>query len=195
MIISIQGNCDTRPVEYSLLKLFNIYGDTLYFTVDKKRLTMSDTKEPGGYYDNSCIQIFDTTRPFNPEEYLDSYEYIIFGGITIQPVDLVIYCMSSPPTKEEKERYKADMTENKIAIELYSDKTKLCDQNTAINVKSFESGDHMIPISGPLTQQLANDLSEVLRTKAAYIYETIMEKPLQKKSLIPLRLPKFKKRK
>jgi len=194
VIINIIGKCDHRPVDYTLIKLLQVYGDVIYMTDNTKALSMSDTKERGGYFQNVCISTFDKSQQFEPLKYEHSYEYIIISGVIVQPSDISIHCTQTTPDKQEKTMFKNDISEYKYLIELYSDKNKYFGPDLAATLKEFEKGVNMVPISAGLTNDLATWLSEPLKVRPEYIYETIMGKAPRKKFPIPIKLPKFIKR-
>ena len=71
MIVNVLGNCDTRPLTYTLIKLFQSFGDVLLTSCNSKILRLSDTGESEGHYQNTMISY----TPDGLDDFWDEFEY------------------------------------------------------------------------------------------------------------------------
>ena len=73
MIINIIGNCDKRPVLYTVMKICQTLGDVLVITNNARLLRLSDTWDSFGHYQNTMIAYTQE----GIDDFLDDFAYLI----------------------------------------------------------------------------------------------------------------------
>ena len=162
MIINLIGECDKRPVLYTLMKICQDLGDVLLVTSSSRLLRLSDTRESGGHYQNVMIHFTqDGIDDFFESISYDSssFECIIVDNIITASADLTIYVKSYIPSAREKDMI--EYLEDYVEIDLY--RGNYISNKVYLNLEKFESLSNMEPISGPIAEKLATTLAPMLK--------------------------------
>lgn len=154
MIINIIGNCDKRPVLYTVMKICQTLGDVLVITNNARLLRLSDTRDSFGHYQNTMIAytqegIDDFLDDFNYD--FNDFEYTIVDNIVLAEANLTIYVEGL--LKDESEMDLLEYIESYQTIELY--KGNLLGPKTLRNLECFEAFANMQPISAKLAERVA----------------------------------------
>ena len=179
MIVNVLGNCDRRPLTYTLMKLFQAYGDVLVTSNVNRILRLSDTGESEGHYQNIMIAY----TPYGLDDFWDSFEYNpndfehkIIDGILSPDADIFFYCQSREETENEVDEQSYIDSNRLIKVKLYAKETNYFNQLTMYNLEEFESLRDMCSISDKLNKDVAKVVSPHMRIPEATIYKTLMTK-------------------
>ena len=165
MIISVIGDCDTRPVLYTMMKICQTLGDVLLITANTRLIRMTDTRDSGGHLQNCMIGIADEGIDdfFENFEYLDTdFNYVIIDNLMSADAEGVIYVRGL--TESEDEKMQLEYIDEYTTIDLY--KGKLCDSKTLFKCEEFEAYMNMCTINSKLTQEVAKAISGILQVPA-----------------------------
>lgn len=159
MTISVIGDCDTRPVLYTLMKICQTLGDVLMVTSNNRLLRLSDTRDSFGHYQNTMIGY--TTEGIDNfwEDCiydLSDFEYIIVDNMITAEAGIVIYCRGLLESEEEKDNL--EYIEDYSTIDLYAG--SLVDKTTLFNCEEFEAYKDMCPINAKLADKVAGILAQ-----------------------------------
>lgn len=159
MTISVIGDCDTRPVIYTLMKICQSLGDVLMVTSNNRLLRLSDTRDSFGHYQNTMIG-YTTDGIDNFWEDciydLSDFEYIIIDNMITAEAGVVIYCRGLLESEEEKDNL--EYIETYTTIDLYAG--DLAGKQTLFNCEEFEAYKDMCPINPKLAEKVAAALAE-----------------------------------
>lgn len=174
MIINIIGNCDKRPVLYTVMKICQTLGDVLVITNNARLLRLSDTRDSFGHYQNTMIVytqegIDDFLDDFNYD--FNDFEYTIVDNIVLAEANLTIYVEGL--LKDESEMDLLEYIESYQTIELY--KGNLLGPKTLRNLECFEAFANMQPISAKLAERVAVLLGEALDKDPKMLQEIAMQ--------------------
>ena len=174
MLINIIGECDKRPVLYTIMKVAQTLGDVLLVSSSKRVLRLSDTRDSGGHYQNTMI----CTTDGGIDDFLESFEYsirdfeyIIVDNIVAPDADVYIYVEGY-----ERSEFEEDMLEyieDYSTIPLY--KNKLLAADTMYRLERFESLGDMAPISKVLATEVAKVLAPKIGTTVDTVVKIAME--------------------
>ena len=174
MIINIIGNCDKRPVLYTVMKICQTLGDVLVITNNARLLRLSDTRDSFGHYQNTMIAytqegIDDFLDDFNYD--FNDFEYTIVDNIVLAEANLTIYVEGL--LKDESEMDLLEYIESYQTIELY--KGNLLGPKTLRNLECFEAFANMQPISAKLAERVSVLLGEALDKDPKMLQEIAMQ--------------------
>lgn len=175
MVINIIGDCDKRPVLYTVMKICQNLGDVLLLSNSTRLRRLSDTRETYGYYQNTMIAI--TTDGvddfFDDFKYsAEDFDYMIVDNITMAEADVVIYVEGLVQSETEEEML--EYIEDYSVIPLY--KGNLCGASTCRNLEQFEALRDMCPINNRIATKVAEILAPYFNKDAKSLVEIAMLK-------------------
>lgn len=168
MVINIIGDCDKRPVLYTVMKICQSLGDVLLITSSSRLARLSDTGDTGGHYQNTMIGVtYDGIDEFWEDFTYDvsDFNFTIIDNIISADADLVIYVKGM--TVSEAEEDNLEYVENYSTIELY--KGGFLDKNTPFRCEEFEAYRDMCTISPKLSATVAKIMAPLLNTTAKHL--------------------------
>ncbi|MCM1215111.1 MAG: hypothetical protein NC548_11395 [Lachnospiraceae bacterium] len=178
MVINVIGDCDKRPVLYTMMKICQTLGDVLFVTDNTSMLRLSDTRENYGHYQNTMIAITQEGIDDFFENFayaLEDFEYMIVDNIPIAEADLVVYVEGMVQSQNELDIL--EYVEEYKTIPLY--KGSLVSGSTLRNLEIFEAFRDMHPIGDKVGEAVAKLLSDALGKDPKMIKEIAMqENPL-----------------
>lgn len=183
MIINLIGDCDDRPVLYTIMKMCQSLGDVLLVTGDARLVRLSDTGESMGHYQNCMIGItYEGIDEFWEEMPYDvsDFEYVIVDNIIDGNADVVIYTKGL--LESEAEHDNLEYIDDYTTIELFTG--GYLDSKTLYRLEEFEAYKTMCPISQKLAQKLAKVLAEPMKTPE----KTLLNAALKQTSYHPSKL-------
>ena len=71
MVINIIGDCDKRPVLYTVMKICQTLGDVLLVSSSSRLMRLSDTNASYGHYQNTMV----TVTQEGIDDFFDNFEY------------------------------------------------------------------------------------------------------------------------
>lgn len=169
MIINIIGDCDKRPVLFTVMKICQALGDVLLITSSSRLLRLSDTGESLGHYQNTMIGVtFDGIDDFWENFTYDStdFEYTIIDNIISADSDVIIYVRGMIESEAEKDNL--EYIEKYSTIDLYAG-GKLVDSKTLLNCEEFEAYRDMCPINPKLSKLVADILAPAINTSSKHL--------------------------
>lgn len=162
MTINVIGDCDKRPVLYTILKIAQTLGDVLLVTNRAMLRRLSDTGETGGFYQNIMIAVTQD----GIDDFFDSFEHqkndfntVIIDNIVAAESDVFVYVKGLNPTPEELELL--ETLENYEVIDMY--KGKFIDSKTYYNIEEFEALRDCCPMNAELAKAIGEILGPVLK--------------------------------
>lgn len=161
MVINIIGECDKRPVLYTLMKICQTLGDVLVISNNTRLKRLSDTRETYGHYQNTMIAITSEGIDdfFDDFAYdLSDYEFVIIDNIIKSDADLYIYVKGFDVSEFEQDTL--EYIDDVETIELY--RGKLLDSKTLINCEEFEAYGDMCPINSKVAEKVASIMAKKL---------------------------------
>lgn len=196
MLISLVGDCDKRPVLYSVLKICQALGDVLLVTDDPKALRLSDTGASEGHYQNCMIAYTED----GIDEFLQGFaygtsdfEYIIVCNMVTFDADLTIYVKSLIQSDDEEAML--EYLDAYETIEIFNG--RCIDKSTMLRVEEFEAYKNMPPMNAGIVNEVAKCLATKLRKDAKSIAEIgMVQNPApdtakSSSSKLPISIPKF----
>lgn len=154
MVINIIGDCDKRPVLYTVMKICQTLGDVLLVSSSSRLARLSDNRENFGHYQNVMIAITQDGIDDFFEDFsynLEDFEYVIIDNIVAAEADLTIYVEGL--VRSELEEDLLAYIDDYETIPLY--KGKLLDAHTLYNCEEFESLRTMCPIGPKIAAKVA----------------------------------------
>lgn len=177
MIVNLVGECDKRPIIYTLMKVFQTLGDVLLLTSDHRLLRLSDTRENGGHYQNVMIAYtIDGVDDFL-EEFpydLSDFTHVIIDNLVAGQADVTIFCHGLVDSDLEKDAI--EYVDDVQHIELY--KGKGVQGTTMYACERFEAMRNMPPIHNTCAMDVAKIMHTPLNTSEANITKIAMSPPL-----------------
>ena len=175
MVINIIGDCDKRPVLYTVMKICQTLGDVLLLTSSTRLVRLSDTRDTYGHYQNTMIAV--TTEGvddfFDEFNYtLQDFEYLIVDNISFADADVTIYVEGLIQSENEDDMLA--YLDKYETIKLY--KNNLFDAKTCRNMEEFESMRTMCPIGSKIAAAVAKVLAPYLGKDAKTIQDIAMQK-------------------
>lgn len=158
MVINIIGDCDKRPVLYTVMKICQTLGDVLLVSSSSRLMRLSDTNASYGHYQNTMVTVTQEGIDdfFDNFEYdLDDFEFVIIDNIISADADVYIYVEGM--TQSENEADMLEYIEKYETIKLY--KGKLIDKNTLYHCEEFEAMRNMCPIGQAIATKVAQILA------------------------------------
>lgn len=168
MIINLIGDCDKRPVLYTVMKMLQYLGDVLLVTDNPRLLKLSDTRESGGHYQNTMICVTDGGMDDFLSEFgyvQEDFAHVIVDNIIHAEADLYVFVEGY-----ETSEYMSDVleyVENYKVINPFKD--KLLSQDTIYRLERFESLRDMCPINKMLAQAVAKVMAKPMNTSPDYL--------------------------
>lgn len=159
MIINIIGECDKRPVLYTVMKICQTLGDVLLVTSSSRLIRLSDTGATYGHCQNTMIAVTHEGIDDFWEEFtydpLD-FNFIIVDNIVTAGADITLYVKGLAASESELDVL--EYIENYDTIELY--KHGLIDAKTLLRCEEFESLRTFCPISTKISSAVASILAK-----------------------------------
>ena len=158
MIINVIGDCDTRPVLYTLIKFCQTVGDVLLITNNTRLARLSDTGETYGHYQNVMIAI--TTDGIDDflEEFkygLNSFAYVIVDNISLAEAEVTVYVEGLEQSKREQDIL--EYVDNYETIKLF--KGGLISSDTYRKLEEFEALRNCCAINSKIAAAIGNVLA------------------------------------
>lgn len=161
MRINLIGECDKRPVLYTLMKICQGLGDALLVTSSSRVIRLSDTRDIYGHYQNTMI----ATTQEGLDDFLENFVYdlvdfnfVIVDNIIDAEADLTIYVQGY--TQSERELESLEYLDSYATIKLYSD--KLIDSNTPYKLEEFEAMRDMCVVAPKVIPILSGILAQAM---------------------------------
>lgn len=173
MVINIIGDCDKRPVLYTVMKICQTLGDVLLVSNSTRLNRLSDTRELYGHYQNTMIAITQDGIDDFFEQFkydLSDFEFVIVDNITIAEADFTLYVEGM--TQSETEQDALEYIEDYATIKLY--KGNLLNKAVLYNMEEFEALRTMCPISEAVAGEVAKALAKVLNKDPKVLKEIAM---------------------
>lgn len=184
MVINILGECDKRPVIYTLLKVLQEFGDVLYLSNNTGALRLSDTRQSFGHYQNVMVAVTDDNYDdfFQDAPYgLDDFENVIIEGLDCEDPDMTIFVEGMRISDFESQML--DMVEEYKTIKLY--KNKLYSSMTAKRVEEFEAFADMVPMPSSVVSEVVKVITPLnIAPQKSLLKIATRERSVPKKSLI-----------
>lgn len=158
MIINIIGDCDKRPVLYTVMKICQSLGDVLLVSSSSRLMRLSDTQASYGHYQNCMVTVTQEGIDdfFDNFEYdLADFEFVIIDNIISADADIYIYVEGM--TQSENELDMLEYIEEYETIKLY--KGHLIDGKTLYHLEEFEALKNMCPIGTSIASRVAQILA------------------------------------
>lgn len=174
MVINIIGDCDRRPVLYTVLKVCQTLGDVLLVTNNTHLNRLSDTGETYGHYQNIMVGLTQESIDDFLEEFdyaLNSFAYSVVDNIPLVDADVYIYVEGM--IKSENEKDNLEFMEGYKTIKLYP--SKAIDAKTMLNLERFESLRDCCPIGAKVAEAVAKVLSEPLKMETKAFVDIAMQ--------------------
>lgn len=188
MVINIIGDCDKRPVLYTVMKISQTLGDVLLITSSSRLVRLSDTGVSCGHYQNTMVAVTQDGIDDFWEEFIydvSDFETIIIDNMVSADADLVIYVKGM--TESENEKSNLEYIDSYESIDLY--KGKLIDAATLMRCEEFEALRDLCPINNKIAEKVAAIMAKAMHTDAKKLF-TIATTPT---STHATKLPSAKK--
>lgn len=159
MRINLIGECDKRPVLYTLMKLCQGLGDVLLVTSSSRVIRLSDTRDTYGHYQNTMIAVTQEGLDDFLENFvydLIDFDYVIIDNIIDPDADLTIYVQGF--VQSERELENLEYLDSYATIKMYRD--KLLDANTPYKLEEFESMGDMCVVAPKVASKVASILAQ-----------------------------------
>lgn len=173
MIINIIGDCDKRPVLYTVMKICQTLGDVLLVTNNSRLIRLSNTRENYGHYQNTMIAITHEGIDdfFENFEYdLEDFEYVIIDNIVSAEADLFIYVEGLLASEHEMDTL--EYIDDYKTIRLY--KGNMLSSRVMYNLEVFEAYVNMQPIGQKVAEAVSKILAEAFGKDPKMITEIAM---------------------
>lgn len=163
MVINIIGDCDKRPVLYTVMKICQSLGDVLLVSSSSRLIRLSDTRESYGHYQNTMIAITQDGIDDFFEDFmydLSDFEFVIIDNIISADADVTIYVKGMLESEAEKDAI--EYIDNVEVIDLY--KSKLLSATTLYRCEEFEALRTMCPVEPKVADKVAPIIAKALNT-------------------------------
>lgn len=177
MIINIVGDCDKRPVLYTVMKICQAMGDTLLVTTDNRMLRLSDIRENQGHYQNVMIAIATDGIDDFFEEFMYSqqdFANMIIDGMVSADADVTIYVKGLMPSEDELTML--EYLEDYKTIKLYEGKAAA--SSAFLQCEKFEAFRNFAPINANIAAEVADALAGVAKASAVNLSKIAMAAPV-----------------
>lgn len=177
MIINIVGDCDKRPVLYTVMKICQTLGDTLLVTTDNRMLRLSDTRENQGHYQNVMIAVAEDGIDDFFEDFiysLSDFANIIVDGMVSADADVTIYVKGLMPSEDEETML--EYLDDYKTIKLYEGKAAT--SAAFLNCEKFEAYRNFTPINAAIAAEVADALAETAKASAVNLSKIAMTAPV-----------------
>lgn len=187
MVINIIGDCDKRPVLYTVMKICQSLGDVLLVTSSSRLIRLSDTGESYGHCQNTMIAVThdgidDFWEAFTYD--VTDFEFVIIDNIVSAEADLVIYVKGMAQSQNESDNL--EYIDDYETIDLY--RGKYIDSSTLLRCEEFEALKDFCPINQKIASSVSTIMAKALNTDAKKIESLAMVQT----STHPTDLPKPK---
>lgn len=187
MVINIIGDCDKRPVLYTVMKICQSLGDVLLVTSSSRLIRLSDTGESYGHCQNTMIAVThdgidDFWEAFTYD--VTDFEFVIIDNIVSAEADLVIYVKGMAQSQNESDNL--EYIDEYETIDLYQG--KYINSSTLLRCEEFEALKDFCPINQKIASSVATIMAKALNTDAKKIESLAMVQT----STHPTDLPKPK---
>jgi len=188
MVINIIGDCDKRPVLYTVMKICQSLGDVLLLTSSSRLIRLSDTGETYGHCQNTMIAVTqegvdDFWSDFTYD--VTDFEFVIIDNMVSADADVVIYVKGMAQTQMELDNL--EYLEDYHTIDLY--KSRMLDANTMLRCEEFEALKDFCPINAKVANAVATALAPAFKTDVKKLESLAMVQT----STHPTSLPKQKR--
>ncbi len=161
MTINIIGDCDKRPVLFTVMKICQTLGDVLLVTTSSRLIRLSDTGNTYGHCQNTMIAV--TTEGIDDfwSEFIYTpadFNFTIVDNIITADSDCTIYVKGLAQTEDEIANL--EYIEKYETIELY--KGGLLDAKTLFRCEEFEAMASFCPIGNKISAKVSSILSPYL---------------------------------
>lgn len=173
MLINIIGDCDKRPVLYTVMKICQALGDVLLITSSSRLVRLSDTGESYGHCQNTMIAVTDEGIDTFWEEFtydVTDFEFVIVDNIVSGEADLTIYVEGM--LQSEQEMINLEYIDDYHTIELY--KGSIVDAKTMLRCEEFEALRDFCPINQKVAEKVAAIMAPALHTDAKKLLSIAM---------------------
>ena len=187
MIVNVIGDCDKRPVIYSLMKIFQTLGDVLLVTNNSYYRRLSDTGESGGHYQNVMLAFTNEGVDDFFEEFrydYDDFSYVILDNVITGDADVSIHCYSLVDSDNIKEMI--EYIDDIKGINIWDNKGV---SSYAAACERFEAYKLMHPMPAPIVREIALILAEPLKASAENVYKIGTTIPAGAESVKPQSRP------
>lgn len=184
MVINLIGDCDKRPVLYTLMKICQGLGDVLMVTSSSRLIRLSDTKETYGHYQNTMIAVTqEGIDDFFSEfmYHIGDFDFTIIDNIISAEADFVIYVKGMVESEEEKDNL--EYIENYETIQLFNG--KYINDKTLLRCEEFEACKTMCPINNKLAETIAIMLAKQLNVDPKNLVKIALEPTSTHMSALP----------
>lgn len=174
MRINLIGECDKRPVLYTLMKVFQELGDVLIITDNSRLIRLSDTRENYGHYQNTMVAVTQEGLDDFLEDFLydlSDFNHVIVDNITDAEADYVLYVQGYKQTDWEKEQL--EYIDSYGTIQFYTN--KLLPPDIYYKLEEFESLRDMCPMGDKLATAVCSLLSPLLNSPEANLHKIAMK--------------------
>lgn len=169
MVINIIGDCDKRPVLYTLMKVCQALGDVLLVTNSSRLIRLSDTGESYGHCQNTMLAVtVDSIDEFWQQSTYDvtDFEFIIVDNIIDAEADVTLYVRGLSQSVNERDNL--EYLEDYLEIELY--KGRFIDSTTLLRCEEFEALRDFCVIGNKISEKVAALFAPVLHVEAKRLY-------------------------
>lgn len=169
MLINIIGDCDKRPVLYTVMKICQNLGDVLLVTSSSRLVRLSDTGESYGHCQNTMIAVTQEGIDDFWENFVydvTDFEFVIIDNIVSAEADLTLYVKGMVQSQNEIDAL--EYIENYEVIDLY--KGRLVDSMTMMRCEEFEALRDFCPINVKVANAVVNALYKKLNVDQKKLY-------------------------
>lgn len=175
MIVNVIGDCDKRPVIYTLMKIFQTLGDVLFVTNNSYFRKLSETGESGGHYQNVMIAFTNEGLGDFFEEFRYDYgdfSHVILDNLQAAEADLNIHCYSLLDSEYVKDML--EYLDDVHGINLWTDKGIGA---APLACEKFEAFRVMTPMPISIVMQVANIVAPGLKASVDNVIKIAMAVP------------------
>lgn len=175
MIVNVIGDCDKRPVIYTLMKVFQTLGDVLFVTNNSFFRRLSNTGDSGGHFQNVMIAFTNGGVGDFFDEFRYDYEdfsYVILDNVVEAEANLTIhvYSMLDSETTKDTLEYMEDVVE----LGLWNNKSI---GQAYVACEKFEAFGVMLPMPIGIVQPIAQLIAAPLKASVDNITKIAMTVP------------------
>lgn len=174
MVINIIGDCDKRPVLYTVMKICQTLGDVLLVSSSSRLMRLSDTRESYGHYQNVMV----TVTQDGIDDFFDNFEYdmadfecVIVDNIILAEADVYLYVEGM--TMSESESEMLEYIDKYETISLY--KGHLLGRDTLYRCEEFEALRNMCPIGQAIAEKVGKALAPYTKASAEQLTKMAMQ--------------------
>ncbi len=166
MIINVIGDCDKRPVLFTIMKICQALGDVLLVTSSSRLVRLSDTGTTYGHCQNTMIAVTQDGIDDFWEQFTYSatdFDYTIVDNIVTAEADLTIYVKGMVESEYEAENL--EYIDDYETVELYKN-GGMVDKTTLMRCEEFEAYKDFCPINQKIADRVAAILAKAINSDA-----------------------------